>query len=49
MASPIYAIGDIHGYAAELERVLTLIEEDGGPGRSASSRQNRSQSEGKLQ
>ncbi|HAC51243.1 MAG TPA: serine/threonine protein phosphatase, partial [Sulfitobacter sp.] len=31
MPNPIYAIGDIHGYAAELERVLTLIEEDGGP------------------
>ncbi len=26
----IYAIGDIHGYASELERVLKLIDADGG-------------------
>tara|TARA_R110002049_G_scaffold44333_6_gene130206 strand:+ start:63744 stop:64472 length:729 start_codon:yes stop_codon:yes gene_type:complete len=31
MTSPIYAIGDIHGQAAELSRVLDLIESDGGP------------------
>lgn len=28
----IYAVGDIHGYAAELDRALGLIEADGGPG-----------------
>ena len=27
---PIYAVGDIHGYSAELERILNLIEADGG-------------------
>lgn len=27
----IYAIGDIHGHSAELDRVLDLIERDGGP------------------
>lgn len=26
----IYAVGDIHGYASELDRVLDLIEADGG-------------------
>ena len=31
MPAPLYAIGDIHGHMAELDRVLTLIEEDGGP------------------
>ncbi len=31
MTAPIYAIGDIHGQLAELHRVLTLIEHDGGP------------------
>ena len=31
MPHPLYAIGDIHGYADELDRVLTLIEADGGP------------------
>ncbi|TMM52552.1 metallophosphoesterase family protein [Sulfitobacter sabulilitoris] len=31
MNNPIYAIGDIHGQMDELERVLTLIEADGGP------------------
>lgn len=31
MTEPIYAIGDIHGQLAELQRVLTLIEHDGGP------------------
>lgn len=31
MSDPIYAIGDIHGQLAELERVLCLIEADGGP------------------
>jgi serine/threonine protein phosphatase 1 len=30
MTAPIYAIGDIHGQLAELERVLTLIKHDGG-------------------
>ncbi|WP_147109914.1 metallophosphoesterase family protein [Tateyamaria sp. syn59] len=32
MTDPIYAIGDIHGQMAELNRVLSLIETDGGPG-----------------
>ena len=32
MTQPIYAIGDIHGQIQELERVLQLIERDGGPG-----------------
>lgn len=32
MTQPIYAIGDIHGQLAELERALTLIESDGGHG-----------------
>lgn len=31
MPDPLYAIGDIHGQLAELERVLSLIEADGGP------------------
>ena len=31
MTQPIYAIGDIHGQMAELTRVLSLIEADGGP------------------
>ena len=31
MPYPIYAIGDIHGQLEELERVLSLIEKDGGP------------------
>lgn len=31
MQNPIYAIGDIHGQIHELDRVLTLIEADGGP------------------
>jgi serine/threonine protein phosphatase 1 len=31
MSDPIYAIGDIHGQLHELERVLDLIEADGGP------------------
>ncbi len=31
MNTPLYAIGDIHGQAAELDRVLDLIEADGGP------------------
>ncbi|MEP1586211.1 MAG: metallophosphoesterase family protein [Tateyamaria sp.] len=30
MSHPIYAIGDIHGQKAELDRVLALIETDGG-------------------
>ncbi|MGJ8543920.1 MAG: metallophosphoesterase family protein [Sulfitobacter sp.] len=30
MENQIYAIGDIHGQLAELERILTLIETDGG-------------------
>ena len=30
MPDPIYAIGDIHGQKAELDRVLGLIEVDGG-------------------
>lgn len=31
MTNPIYAIGDIHGQISELNRVLALIEADGGP------------------
>ncbi|NRB04555.1 MAG: serine/threonine protein phosphatase [Rhodobacteraceae bacterium] len=31
MTGPVYAIGDIHGQLAELDRVLALIEADGGP------------------
>ncbi len=31
MTDPIYAIGDIHGQLAELQRVLALIDADGGP------------------
>lgn len=31
MTTPLYAIGDIHGQLAELNRVLALIEADGGP------------------
>jgi serine/threonine protein phosphatase 1 len=31
MTKPVYAIGDIHGQHAELLRVLSLIEADGGP------------------
>ena len=31
MPTPTYAIGDIHGQMAELDRVLGLIEADGGP------------------
>ncbi|MGC1497665.1 MAG: metallophosphoesterase family protein [Sulfitobacter sp.] len=30
MLQPLYAIGDIHGQMAELDRVLALIENDGG-------------------
>lgn len=30
MTNPLYVIGDIHGQLAELQRVLTLIEADGG-------------------
>ncbi|WP_415922493.1 metallophosphoesterase family protein [Tateyamaria sp. SN6-1] len=30
MTTPLYAIGDIHGQKAELDRVLKLIESDGG-------------------
>lgn len=30
MADAIYAVGDIHGQLAQLERVLSLIEADGG-------------------
>lgn len=32
MTTPIYAVGDIHGQAGELDRVLELIEADGGRG-----------------
>ena len=31
MPASLYAVGDIHGQLAELERVLSLIEADGGP------------------
>lgn len=31
MSHPIYAIGDIHGQKVELDRVLALIDADGGP------------------
>ncbi|MDW3180463.1 metallophosphoesterase family protein [Roseobacter sp.] len=31
MTNPIYAIGDVHGQLEELQRVLALIEADGGP------------------
>ncbi len=31
MTQPLYAIGDIHGQLSELDRVLALIEADGGP------------------
>lgn len=31
MSDPIYAIGDVHGRLDELQRVLSLIEADGGP------------------
>ena len=31
MSHPIYAIGDIHGQKAELDRALALIDADGGP------------------
>ncbi|MEP4195436.1 MAG: metallophosphoesterase family protein [Aliishimia sp.] len=31
MSNPIYAVGDIHGQLGELQRVLALIEADGGP------------------
>ncbi len=31
MTKPIYAIGDIHGQTAQLERALELIAADGGP------------------
>jgi serine/threonine protein phosphatase 1 len=30
MTSPIYAVGDIHGQHAELERILDLIDAEGG-------------------
>lgn len=30
MTKPIYAVGDVHGQADELARVLALIEQDGG-------------------
>ncbi|QFT58322.1 diadenosine tetraphosphatase [Sulfitobacter sp. THAF37] len=30
MSNPIYAVGDIHGQLHELQRVLSLIEADGG-------------------
>lgn len=30
MSDPIYAIGDVHGQLEELQRVLDLIEKDGG-------------------
>ncbi|MEM6372550.1 MAG: metallophosphoesterase family protein [Pseudomonadota bacterium] len=30
MPNPIYAVGDIHGQKAELDRILDLIEADGG-------------------
>ncbi|NIZ12839.1 metallophosphoesterase family protein [Phaeobacter sp. HF9A] len=31
MTQPIYAIGDIHGQTAQLERALELVAADGGP------------------
>lgn len=31
MTQPIYAVGDIHGQIEQLDRVLRLIEADGGP------------------
>lgn len=31
MSQPIYAVGDIHGQIEELDRILALIERDGGP------------------
>lgn len=31
MNAPIYAIGDLHGQTAEMDRALALIEQDGGP------------------
>ncbi len=31
MTNPVYAIGDVHGQLDELQRVLSLIEADGGP------------------
>lgn len=31
MNTPLYAIGDIHGQMHELQRVLDLIQDDGGP------------------
>lgn len=31
MTDPIYAVGDIHGHLAQLDRALALIEADGGP------------------
>ena len=30
MSEPLYVIGDIHGQLAELQRVLALVEADGG-------------------
>lgn len=30
MSEPVYAIGDVHGQLSELDRVLALIEKDGG-------------------
>ncbi len=30
MTTPIYAIGDLHGQTAELDRILSLIAQDGG-------------------
>ena len=31
MPDPIYAIGDVHGQLEDMQRVLSLIEADGGP------------------
>jgi serine/threonine protein phosphatase 1 len=31
MNTPLYAIGDIHGQSAELDRALSLVDTDGGP------------------
>ncbi len=31
MTKPIYAIGDLHGQSAEFDRLLSLIDRDGGP------------------